>query len=98
VTNDGQATARDCRDSANVTFSVVIPTHNRAGVVMRAVDCVLAQTHWELEVVVVDDGSTDNTQAVVAPSMTPECGSCAKRTQEVPRRATPGQQSLLASS
>lgn len=46
-------------------FSVVIPVRDRADVVGRAVASVLAQTFAELEVVVVDDGSTDDSVEAV---------------------------------
>lgn len=45
--------------------SVVIPTYNRGRQVRRAVDTALAQTLSDLEVIVVDDGSTDETQEVI---------------------------------
>jgi glycosyltransferase involved in cell wall biosynthesis len=48
------------------TFSVVICTYNRAAVLPRAIDAVLAQTFGDFELVVVDDGSTDATADVVA--------------------------------
>lgn len=45
--------------------SVVIPTHNRAELVVRAIRSVLAQTMSDFELIVVDDASTDDTEAVV---------------------------------
>jgi len=46
--------------------SIVIPTYNRAHVVSRAVRSALSQTHSFLEVIVVDDGSQDDTPGVIA--------------------------------
>lgn len=46
--------------------SVILPVYNRAGWVARAVESVLAQTHQPLELLVVDDGSTDDTRRVLA--------------------------------
>jgi glycosyltransferase involved in cell wall biosynthesis len=42
-------------------FSVIVPTHNRAAIVGRALRSVAAQTFGDYEVIVVDDGSTDST-------------------------------------
>jgi glycosyltransferase involved in cell wall biosynthesis len=46
--------------------SIIIPVHNRAAMLREAVDSALAQTHRPLEILIVDDGSTDDTPRVAA--------------------------------
>jgi len=50
----------------NPLVSVIIPTYNRAHLISRAIASVLNQTYPNFELLIVDDGSTDNTGAVVA--------------------------------
>ena len=45
--------------------SVILPAYNRADLVGRAIDSVLAQTWQDLELIVVDDCSTDDTRAAL---------------------------------
>ena len=46
--------------------SIIIPTHNRAQLISRAIKSVLVQVEPDDEIIVVDDGSTDNTAEVIA--------------------------------
>lgn len=50
-----------------VRFSVVVPTYNRAGLISKSLDSILAQTYDNYEIIVVDNGSTDNTLEVLKP-------------------------------
>ena len=46
-------------------ISVIIPTYNRAQRLKKAIDSVLAQSHRNFELIVVDDGSDDNTAELI---------------------------------
>jgi glycosyltransferase involved in cell wall biosynthesis len=50
---------------ADPLFSIVIPTYNRAALIGDTLRTVFAQDLRDFEVIVVDDGSTDNTQSVI---------------------------------
>ena len=52
---------------SNPKVSVIIPTYNRAHLISQALESVFAQTFRDYEVIVVDDGSTDDTHGVLEP-------------------------------
>src|SRR5712692_9736802 len=51
---------------SGLKVSIVVPLYNKAPYVRRALDSIAAQTFSDFEVIVVDDGSTDDGPSVVA--------------------------------
>ncbi len=49
----------------NLMFSVIVPSYNRAAFLSKTLNSVLRQSYTNFELIVVDDGSTDNTEAIV---------------------------------
>lgn len=49
----------------NPFFSVIVPSFNRAHMLPKAIESVLSQTFSDWELIIIDDGSTDNTKEVV---------------------------------
>lgn len=77
-------------DDASAMFAAIIPTYQREALIRRAVESVLTQTTRPIEVIVVDDGSTDGTLAVLDSYRTdvrvvsqPQSGSAAARNRGV---------------
>jgi Glycosyltransferases involved in cell wall biogenesis len=46
-------------------FSIIMPTYNRENLIVHSLDSVHAQTYRPVEIIIVDDGSIDNTAHVV---------------------------------
>jgi len=51
---------------SNVTVSVILPTYNGEHYIRKAIESVLGQSYSSLELIVVDDGSTDTTPQIIA--------------------------------
>ncbi|MGA2668939.1 MAG: glycosyltransferase [Ignavibacteria bacterium] len=47
-------------------ISVIIPTYNRASLISESIDSVLYQTYKDFDLIIVDDGSTDNTKEIIS--------------------------------
>jgi glycosyltransferase involved in cell wall biosynthesis len=47
-------------------ISIIIPTFNRAHIIGETLDSIIAQSYTDWECIIVDDGSTDDTEVVIA--------------------------------
>jgi glycosyltransferase involved in cell wall biosynthesis len=52
---------------ASISFTIIIPTYNRADLILNAVNSILNQTCKDFEIIIVDNKSTDNTVEVLTP-------------------------------
>lgn len=50
---------------ADIKFSIIIPSYNRSQYIMKTVQSVINQSYGNFEIIIVDDGSTDNTESLV---------------------------------
>lgn len=46
-------------------ISIIVPTYNRAKEISKSIESVLNQTYKDFELIIIDDGSTDNTQEII---------------------------------
>ena len=60
------ATLSETLSASEQTVTVIVPVRNRSGVLVRCLDSVAAQTHAAVRLIVVDNGSTDDSRSVVA--------------------------------
>jgi glycosyltransferase involved in cell wall biosynthesis len=63
-------------------FSIIIPTYNRGYLIKQTIDSVLGQTYKHFEVLIVDDGSTDNTQEIIREYSDPRIHYFKKKNEE----------------
>ncbi|HDY65504.1 MAG TPA: glycosyltransferase family 2 protein, partial [Phycisphaerae bacterium] len=72
-TPQASGTLRSRSSYQHMRISVIIPTYNRAHLLRRALSSIAAQTVGVDEIVVVDDGSTDDTRQILEGSNQPVC-------------------------
>jgi hypothetical protein len=72
----------------NPTVSVIMPTYNQAHFIRRALLSLCNQTLREWELIIIDDASTDETQALIRPYLTDERIRCIRLPENRPGQGT----------
>tara|TARA_R100000935_G_scaffold49182_1_gene74296 strand:+ start:5223 stop:8369 length:3147 start_codon:yes stop_codon:yes gene_type:complete len=72
-------------DAARIGFSMIMPTHNRAWCISDAVRSAMQQTHQNFELIIVDDGSDDDTAEVIQRDFAPAIDSGVLRYVRLPK-------------
>ena len=54
------------KNGQDILFSIILPSFNRAHFIQIAINSVIEQTYSSWELIIIDDGSTDNTKKVVS--------------------------------
>ena len=49
----------------SISFSIIVPTYNRAHLISATIESILTQGYKNFEIIIIDDGSTDNTEEVI---------------------------------
>ncbi len=62
------STAKKSKNNIDsIIASIIMPTYNRADIISRAINSVLFQSHKNWELLIIDDGSTDETELFITP-------------------------------
>lgn len=72
---DGELWREGKRSAKQPAFSIIMPTYNRAHCICTAIDSVLRQTYQNFTLIIVDDGSVDNTKTIIAQKYSKEIAS-----------------------
>ena len=54
-----------CEDYERELVSVIVPTFNRANLLLESINSIFNQVYRPIELLIIDDGSTDNTEKIV---------------------------------
>jgi len=73
-----------CEVTMDKNVSIIIPTYNREAFLLKAVNSVLSQTSQNWELIIVDDGSTDDTPHLVEPYLSNKIKYIKKRNEGAP--------------
>jgi glycosyltransferase involved in cell wall biosynthesis len=68
--------------NGEIAFSIIIPTYNRAEIIGKTIESALGQTFQNFEIIVVDDGGTDNTEEVIQAFYSPKLSYYKKENAE----------------